>query len=157
MQVKHKTCLELLRSLLAPLQSLPKGGSTSEQLILLENAKQNLYQRLPIGISNHGQQQAVNILNLKACMELFCKRRIEKIRASSLAEVRKTELINALKQRLSNALQELEAQWPSLETHEEVILPLLLLRQNVEAEINFLIAKVREQAQAHLQNTKYLG
>ncbi|MBT9547639.1 MAG: hypothetical protein IV090_19760 [Candidatus Sericytochromatia bacterium] len=147
MQIKLNVCLTLMQSLLDSLQSMSNQSTPAEQILALEEAKKHLSQRLPVLVTSHRQQQALDVLKTEACMELFCNRRIEKIRESSLPESRKQSLIEELQHRYLNACQQLQVIWPVLEPQEEVVLPLLLLRQSVETEIENRI----EALQAHNQ------
>lgn len=135
MQVKLNVCLTLMQSLLDSLQTMSSQMTPAEQIQALVAAKKKLSERLPVLVTSCRQQQALDLLKTEACMELFCKRRIEQLQASSLPEPRKQTLIAEMQQRHLNAEQQLQVLWPALEPQEEAVLPLLLLRQSIETEI----------------------
>lgn len=148
MQVKLNVCLSLMQSLLDSLQSMSSQITPAEQIRALEEAKKHLSKRLPVLVTSRRQQQALDVLKTEACMELFCNRRIEKIRESSLPESHKQTLIGELQQRYLHACQQVQALWPVLEPQEEAVLPLLLLRQSVETEIESRMDLLQARSQA---------
>lgn len=137
--------LQLMQSLLAPVQLEKTCTSVSDRIQALELARRQLHERLPVMISSARQQRALDILRNQACMEFFYNRRCESIRNSELDPLHKQGLVMDLTVRYQQAKERMQAEWPALESHEADILPLLLMRQSIEEDIEKQLSSLRQQ------------
>ena len=139
---KLVTDLELLQSLLAP---PPCQGGLLERIAGLEQARRRLHAQLPVKVSSARQQQALDILRNQACMEMFCRRRCEAIKQSELSQAEKQRLLDQLRDRFLAARERQQQGWPRLDSEEAAALPLLLMRQTLEDDIDRQLTELRQQ------------
>jgi len=147
MQVDKAACFQLVQSLWGGInERIQRLNTVHDKRRVLKQAHSQLMQELPLPSGSPNQQKALEILRAQACIELFCKRRIEKLKASALPDAQKQNLIADLALNLSQSQARLSAQWPVLTPEEEEILPLLLMRQSLEEEFSMLWMQLKKEA-----------
>lgn len=137
--------LELMQSLLKSLQHPSNRSSVLDRILTLESARRELQQKLPISRISPAQQQALDILRNQACMEIFYNRRSQAILDSQIPAADKKSLLMELSLKYHQACHRMNAQWPSLTSEQESKLPLLLMRQSLESDIDQALTQLRKQ------------
>ncbi|MEZ0375292.1 MAG: hypothetical protein ACAI44_39760 [Candidatus Sericytochromatia bacterium] len=145
MKDKLNTDLELLKLLLWQIQAEQLVGSASDKIRDLEGVRDRLTQLLPNRSCSENQRLALELLRHQACMDFFCRRRCQAIRQSDLDQSQKQLLLDELKARFERAQERFRRQWPELDDREAAALPLLLMRQSIEQEIEQQLTRLRRE------------
>lgn len=113
------------------------------RMLELEQARDKALQLLPNPHLSQRQLRALEILRRQAGMRQMYRQRCQSLVQARLAPEQQNHLQQELDQQHHQAQQRLLIGWPPLSHREYETLPILLMRQNLEREIDRLLESLK--------------